>query len=113
MTPSKCIIIAIISLLITVQWVSSAIVWNSSQWQPSRPRRESPIVKVANDISYDEEEVTTELSVETTHNADTPIIPGNDLLIGTCTDRDQRVYTDNTAVENYGPSILNGTLEVS
>lgn len=36
----------------------------------------------------------------------------NDLLIGQCGSRDQRVYTDDILVENSGPSTLNGTLEV-
>lgn len=36
----------------------------------------------------------------------------NDLLIGQCGTRDQRVYTDDILVENSGPSTLNGTLEV-
>lgn len=37
----------------------------------------------------------------------------NDLLIGQCGIRDQRVYTDDILVENSGPSTLNGTLEVT
>lgn len=37
----------------------------------------------------------------------------NDLLIGQCGVRDQRVYTDDILVENSGPSTLNGTLEVT
>lgn len=36
----------------------------------------------------------------------------NDLLIGQCSSRDQRVYTDDILVTNSGPSTLNGTLEV-
>lgn len=36
----------------------------------------------------------------------------NDLLIGQCGNRDQRVYTDDILVENSGPSTLNGTIEV-
>lgn len=36
----------------------------------------------------------------------------NNLLIGQCGVRDQRVYTDDILVENSGPSTLNGTLEV-
>ncbi|KAJ6632686.1 hypothetical protein Bhyg_16624, partial [Pseudolycoriella hygida] len=36
----------------------------------------------------------------------------NDLLIGQCGSRDQRVYTDDILVENSGPSTLNGTLEI-
>lgn len=43
----------------------------------------------------------------------TETIPGNNLLIGQCSARDQRVYTDDTVVENSGPSTLSGTLEVS
>lgn len=36
----------------------------------------------------------------------------NDLLIGQCGSRDQRVYTEDILVENSGPSTLSGTLEV-
>lgn len=36
----------------------------------------------------------------------------NDLSIGQCGIRDQRVYADDILVENSGPSTLNGTLEV-
>lgn len=36
----------------------------------------------------------------------------NDLLIGQCGIRDQRVHTEDILVENSGPSTLNGTLEV-
>lgn len=35
------------------------------------------------------------------------------LQIGRCTSLDERIYTDNTLVENSGPSTLNGTMEVS
>lgn len=37
----------------------------------------------------------------------------NVLQIGRCTPLDERIYTDNTLVENAGPSTLNGTMEVS
>lgn len=37
----------------------------------------------------------------------------NNLEVGSCDRADQRIYTDNTIVENGGPSTLNGTLEVS
>ncbi|XP_037028288.1 uncharacterized protein LOC119068703 [Bradysia coprophila] len=36
----------------------------------------------------------------------------NDLLIGQCGIRDQRVHTEDILVENSGPSTLNGTLEI-
>lgn len=36
----------------------------------------------------------------------------NDLEVGQCATPDERIYTDNTIVENGGPSTLNGTLEV-
>lgn len=35
------------------------------------------------------------------------------LQIGRCTPLDERIYSDNTLVENSGPSTLNGTMEVS
>lgn len=34
------------------------------------------------------------------------------LEVGQCLHPDERIYTDNTVVENGGPSTLNGTLEV-
>lgn len=37
----------------------------------------------------------------------------HNLEVGSCSHPDQRIYTDNTIVENGGPSTLNGTLEVS
>lgn len=41
------------------------------------------------------------------------IHPGNNLLIGQCSAGDQRIYTDDTIVENSGPSTISGTLEVN
>ncbi|XP_055616799.1 uncharacterized protein LOC129762514 [Toxorhynchites rutilus septentrionalis] len=39
-------------------------------------------------------------------------VPGNDLEFGDCSDTDELIYFDNTVIENSGPSILNGTLEI-
>lgn len=36
----------------------------------------------------------------------------NNVEVGKCWPPDERIYSDNTVVENGGPSTLNGTLEV-
>lgn len=41
------------------------------------------------------------------------IVPGNDLMIGNCSEHDKMLYIDNTVINNDGPSVLNGTIEVS
>lgn len=58
------------------------------------------------DLDVDDEDIVT-----TTHKI-VPIIPGNDLYIGNCSDKDKMLYIDNTVITNDGPSILNGTIEV-
>lgn len=69
-----------------------------------------------NEIISTVEEITTSSAVPpltvTTAVVRKEKIPGNNLLIGVCKNGDQRVYTDNTIIENNGPSTLNGTLEV-
>lgn len=44
--------------------------------------------------------------------ADNALTPRNNLVVGKCSPPDERIYTDNTVIENGGPSTLNGTLEV-
>ncbi|XP_055546531.1 uncharacterized protein LOC129730919 [Wyeomyia smithii] len=39
-------------------------------------------------------------------------VPGNDLVFGDCSEPGELIYFDNTLIENSGPSILNGTLEI-
>lgn len=45
-------------------------------------------------------------------NGNVAVAQRNNLEVGQCLHPDERIYTDNTVVENGGPSTLNGTLEV-
>lgn len=38
--------------------------------------------------------------------------PRNSLFLGNCETNDPQVYVDNTIVENSGPGVLNGTIEI-
>lgn len=58
--------------------------------------------------------------IETTTTERAPItessvgkkVPGNNLFIGKCRTTEKLVYTDNTILQNGGPSTVNGTLEI-
>lgn len=112
------------NLYSTVVIIASLLININGFWIPDQPVRN--IIKrtaiVSNDLlrnvtsnSVFEENLlgdavtTTGASSSTT----TERIPGNNLLIGQCSAKDQRVYTDDTVVENSGPSTLSGTLEVN
>lgn len=55
--------------------------------------------------------------ISTIDRSDPPPAPNQNATkiwqIGRCTPLDERIYTDNTLVENSGASTLNGTMEVS
>lgn len=59
------------------------------------------------------ENSSSDASLRNTDNSITQqIAAGNNLEVGKCWPPDERIYTDNTVVENGGASTLNGTLEV-
>lgn len=53
----------------------------------------------------------TEIGVKV-DNGNRRVTNKNSLYLGTCEQEDALVYVDNTIVENSGPGILNGTIEI-
>lgn len=82
---------------------------NGNKQASSRHKR-----KLGNDIENMEEQgnFNTDFRVKI-DGGERKAVKNKSLFIGNCKETDTLVYQDNTIVDNLGPGVLNGTIEVS